>query len=191
MADINTLTQNVIEREQGKLELQVEEYRQQVAQEINNNKAKLEEEFAQKKQKLQENRQRQRDISLNSIQLKKRDDVLGVKQEIINQYVQEVYDGLTNANPSDLKQFIFGVIDQVGNTEGMEIVFGDATYDKMKDSFAEFQARGIQVSDQVEAEEAGFILTKGSHQYNYLNRNLIDDFHNRLQEILINQLFQS
>lgn len=191
MADINTLTQNVIQREKEKLNVTVEDYRKQTAEAIVAEKAKLDQEFAQKQEKLEKNKAGQLDISLNSIHLKKRDDILSVKQELIGQFISDVKQGLEALDGPTTKDMIFGVVNALNQEEGLELTLGEHTRHKLEDSLWEFDQRGIQVSDQVEGDKSGFILSKGAHQYNYLYDNLIEDYRPQLQKMLLDQLFQS
>ena len=90
MADINGLTNSVIEREQAKVDQAVQAYEQEQAAETETKKENLKQIFVKRKLKLEQESKRQLDISLNSESLKKRDQILETKQAIISDYIAQV-----------------------------------------------------------------------------------------------------
>lgn len=187
MADISVLTSNVIEREQAKVDQAVAAYEQELTTKTETEKESLKQKFVARKFELEKENKRKLDISLNSVSLKKRDQILDVKQTIIRDYIAEVKHAFEQLDAPTTQQFIQGVLSEYENQEKFEIVLGEKTHEILKDSLQV----NVPVSSEIIPGKAGFVLRQASIEYNYLFDNLIEEKTSSLQKLVVNSIFKT
>ena len=186
MADINGLTNSVIEREQAKVDQAVQAYEQEQAAETETKKENLKQIFVKRKLKLEQESKRQLDISLNSESLRKRDQILDTKQAIISDYIAQVKHSFEQLDAETTKKFIESVLNEYSNPEQYEIVLGEKTSDLLNNSLQV----NATVSNETVAGKAGFVLRQGSIEYNYLFDNLVEEKTSSLQRLIVDKIFK-
>ncbi len=186
MADINGLTNSVIEREQAKVDQAVQAYEQEQAAETETKKENLKQTFVKRKFNLEQDSKRQLDILLNSASLRKRDQILDTKQAIISDYIAQVKHSFEQLDAETSKKFIESVLNEYSNPEQYEIVLGEKTSDLLNNSL---QVKA-PVSNETVAGKAGFVLRQGSIEYNYLFDNLVEEKTSSLQRLIVDQIFK-
>ncbi|MBZ6527389.1 hypothetical protein HYQ40_06325 [Aerococcaceae bacterium DSM 111021] len=187
MADINGLTNSVIEREQAKVDQAVRAYEQEQAAETETKRDEIKQAFVKRKFNLEQDSKRQLDISLNSARLKQRDQILDSKQVIINDYIAQVKKSFQQLDAKTTTQFIEGILNDYTNPEQYEIVLGEKTHDLLNNSL---QVKA-QVSNETVAGKAGFLLRQGSIEYNYLFDNLVEEKTSSLQRLIVDKIFKT
>lgn len=190
MTDIKHLVQNVIDREQAKFDRVIAEFEGDTLAETEQEKAKLKQEYLVRQLNLEKDLKGQSDISGNSISLRKRDKILGVKRQLIDQYIQDIQKSFIELDQEAVKEFISSILKQYQGQEGIVLQFGSKTKTLLADSIHEI-TQGFTLSDETLEGQAGFILQDGSLQYNYLFDNLVNDSRKKLEAIIVNQLFNN
>ncbi len=189
MADLKSLTQSVIGREEAKFDQLFQEYREEQLKELEQKKEQLREENQIERQKVETNRLKQHEIALGSTQLRQRNDMLAIKQNIIQQFITDVKDQLTALSPELIQEFIWNVIKELPSQEGIKLILGSETFYKLDDKFEDFKKASIEVENEPLKGASGFILEQGNTQYNYLFDNLVNDYREQLQHLVVEKLF--
>ena len=128
MADLKSLTQSVIGREEAKFDQLFQEYREEQLKELEQKKEQLREENQIERQKVETNRLKQHEIALGSTQLRQRNDMLAIKQNIIQQFITDVKDQLTALSPELIQEFIWNVIKELPSQEGIKLILGKRNF---------------------------------------------------------------
>lgn len=189
MADLKSLTQSVIGREEAKFDQLFQEYREEQLKELEQKKEQLREANQIERQKVEANRLKQHEIALGSTQLRQRNDMLAIKQNIIQQFITDVKDQLTALSPELIQEFIWNVIKELPSQEGIKLILGSETFYKLDDKFEDFKKAGLEVENEPLKGASGFILEQGNTQYNYLFDNLVNDYREQLQHLVVEKLF--
>ena len=190
MADLNTLTQTVIKREEQKFQSQLESFKEQRAEELDQTKQELIEANNEAKDKIENELDRDRDVSMKGVELKGRNERLAIKQELTARYIDDVYEMLIQISPDMLRDFVWNIINQLSSRDNIRIIFGNLHYEMMQPFFDDFRHQNIAIAEETIQDDGGFIIEQGSIQYNYKFSNLMDDIYNQLQFHLMEKLGQ-
>lgn len=186
MTEINDLTQSVIQQEKIKLQQEMVEFKNKIKQVTNSEKKRQKELFEAHRLELEKQSQKQLDIALNSLKLKKRNQILVAKQEIIDDYILSVKKAFEQLDPDSMKAIIQSVVETFDQKEQLELILGEKT----KQLLGASQQFDVKVSGDVILGKAGFVLRQGSIEYNYLFDNLVNFKRLALQQIIVKSLFQ-
>lgn len=190
MADLNTLTQTVIKREEQKFQRQLESFKEQRAEELDQTKQELIEANNEAKDKIENELDRDRDVSMKGVELKGRNERLAIKQELTGRYIDDVYEKLIQISPDMLRDFVWNIINQLSSRDNIRIIFGNLHYEMMQPFFDDFRHQNIAIAEETIQDDGGFVIEQGSIQYNYKFSNLMDDIYNQLQFHLMEKLGQ-
>ena len=192
MKDINNLRNGVIEKITRKGDEKVEAKEQAINEELSAYSAQSElvkeREFDRIDQKynslLTQNKQ-----SYNN---QKRNDLLRVKESIIDEVIQEALAKLQTFEENQLVPFIEQALSQIDENKPHTIQFGDQTVDKVSQELLErLKAAhpGLAVSDQTIPRSSGFVVEQGGIEYNYIFEDLINEIEPELKVDISKEVF--
>lgn len=193
MADLKLLTERVIEKEKSAVQQQISAAEEKAQAELETAKQNAEVEKENRKKQIDERLKREHEISKNTLQVKKRNEILAVKQRILSDVYADAYDVLKTMDAKTTQTFLSNVLHQFEQQGQLEVVLGEETASKVDSSWVDNLAvEGTQVTLSAETikEKAGAIIRKEGIEYNYLFDALIEDVKNDVVQPVSQQLFQ-
>lgn len=192
MKDINNLRNSVIEKITRKGDEKVKAKEQAVNEELTAYSAQSdlvkEREFDRINQKynslLTQNKQ-----SYNN---QKRNDLLRVKESIIDEVIQEALAKLKTFEENQLVPFIEQALSQIDENKPHTIQFGDQTVDKVSQELLDRLKAAypeLSVSDQTVERTSGFIVEQEGIEYNYIFEDLINEIEPELKVDISKEVF--
>lgn len=192
MKDINNLRNSVIEKITRKGDEKVKAKEQAVNEELTAYSAQSdlvkEREFDRINQKynslLTQNKQ-----SYNN---QKRNDLLRVKESIIDEVIQEALAKLQTFEENQLVPFIEQALSQIDENKPHTIQFGDQTVDKVSQELLDRLKAAhpeLSVSDQTVERTSGFIVEQEGIEYNYIFEDLINEIEPELKVDISKEVF--
>lgn len=178
MADLKLLTERVVEKEKAAMRKDIEEAKKQAEDELQ----ALEVEEVEKRGRLKEEIKTKADqrytIRKNTLEIKKRNEVLSAKQRILNAVFKKANAKLDNLNEADFKAFTLGVLNQFEDSSTVKMKLGAksaAAFDKQWINALSDRKLTVHFSEETVANQSGFIIEKDGIDYNFLFSNLVED----------------
>lgn len=193
MADLKLLTERVIEKEKSAVQQQISAAEEKAQAELETAKQEAETEKENRKKQIDERLKREHEISKNTVQVKKRNDVLAVKQRILSDAYSEAYDVLCNMDAKTTQTFLGNVLQQFKQQDHVELVLGEETYSKIEPNWVEsltIDGTRVTLAEETVKGKAGAVIKKEGIEYNYLFDALIADIKNDIIQSVSQQLFQ-
>ncbi|WP_028273752.1 V-type ATP synthase subunit E [Atopococcus tabaci] len=193
MADLKLLIERVIEKEKSAVQQQISAAEEKAQTKLETAKQNAEVEKENRKKQIDERLKREHEISKNTLQVKKRNEILAVKQRILSDVYADAYDVLKTMDAKTTQTFLSNVLHQFEQQGQLEVVLGEETASKVDSSWVDNLAvEGTQVTLSAETikEKAGAIIRKEGIEYNYLFDALIEDVKNDVVQPVSQQLFQ-
>ena len=192
MKDINNLRNGVIEKITRKGDEKVEAKEQEINEELAAYSAQSdlvkERDFERITQKynslLTQNKQ--------SYKNEKRNNLLGVKEGIIGEVIQEALAKLQLFEEEQLVPFIEQALSQIDANKPHSIQFGDQTINKVSQELLDrLKAENIEliISDQTIQRSSGFIVEQDGIEYNYIFEDLIKEIEPELKVDISKEVF--
>lgn len=178
MADLKLLTERVVEKEKAAMRKEIEETKIQAEEELQAFESEEVQKRTRQKEEIKNKAEQRYTIRKNTLEIKRRNEVLTGKQNILNAVFKEANTKLDNLDKADFKTFTLGVLNQFDEDAALTIKLGAksaATFDKTwLDAFTG-KTFIVRVSEETIANESGFIIEKDGIDYNFLFNNLIED----------------
>lgn len=178
MADLKLLTERVVEKEKAAMRKEIEETKIQAEEELQAFESEEVQKRTRQKEEIKNKAEQRYTIRKNTLEIKRRNEVLTGKQNILNAVFKEANTKLDNLDKADFKAFTLGVLNQFDEDAALTIKLGAksaATFDKTwLDAFTG-KTFIVRVSEETIANESGFIIEKDGIDYNFLFNNLIED----------------
>ncbi|MCC5888953.1 MAG: hypothetical protein JJU01_00200 [Alkalibacterium sp.] len=178
MADLKLLTERVVEKEKAAMREEIEKTKKQAEDELQ----AFEAEEVQKRLRLKEEIKSKSDqrytIKKNTLEIKRRNEVLAAKQRILHAVFEEANSKLDNLNEADFKAFTLGVLNQFDESSAVTMKLGaksTAAFDKSWVNALSDKKLTVRISEETVANESGFVIEKDGIDYNFLFSNLVDD----------------
>ncbi|MDO5457196.1 MAG: hypothetical protein Q4F26_02540 [Atopococcus tabaci] len=122
----------------------------------------------------------------------KRNNLLGVKEGIIGEVIQEALAKLQLFEEEQLVPFIEQALSQIDGNKPHTIQFGDQTIDKISEELLDrLKAENIEliISDQTIQRSSGFIVEQDGIEYNYIFEDLIKEIEPELKVDISKEVF--
>lgn len=178
MADLKLLTERVVEKEKAAMRKEIEETKIQAEEELQAFESEEVQKRTRQKEEIKNKAEQRYTIRKNTLEIKRRNEVLAGKQNILNAVFKEANTKLDNLDKADFKTFTLGVLNQFDEDAALTIKLGAksaAIFDKTwLDAFTG-KTFTVRVSEETIANESGFIIEKDGIDYNFLFNNLIED----------------
>ncbi|GAB2478353.1 V-type ATPase subunit E [Alkalibacterium psychrotolerans] len=178
MADLKLLTERVVEKEKAAMRKEIEEAKIQAEDELQ----AVEAEEVQKRGRLKEEIKNKADqrytIKKNTLEIKRRNEVLAAKQEILNAVFEEANRKLDTLNEADFKTFTLGALNQFDEGSAVTMKLGTksaAAFDRSWVNALSDKKLTVRMSEETVANQSGFIIEKDGIDYNFLFSNLVED----------------
>lgn len=193
MADLKLLTERVIEREKSAVQERISEAQEKAQQQLKTAEEEAAKEKEVRKKQIDDQVKREHEISLNTLEVKKRNDVLAVKQRILSQTYEDAYTMLRNLDAQTTQTFLKNILNQFEGQGTIELVLGEETLSKVEPGWVDSLAvSGTQVTlaDETLKGKSGAVLRKEGIEYNYLFDALIEDVKKESIQTVSQHLFQ-
>lgn len=193
MADLDKITQQVLDKEKAALDQKVEEERKLAQEEIQAAKESAEDKNTKQSERINQDVSNQYDIDQNSIRINERNEKLKIKQTYIEKVFDKVQLNLDNLDQSSFKAFVEGVLKQFANHDQLEIVLGEQSNGLIDQAWLDTLALdnlSVTIADHTIPNESGLILQDDHVEFNYLFSELIKNSKNEYIRHIDQVLFQ-
>lgn len=122
----------------------------------------------------------------------KRNDLLGVKEGIIREVIQEALAKLQLFEENQLVPFIEQALSQIDANKPHSIQFGDQTLNKVSQELLNrFKAEspGLEILDETIQKSSGFVVEQDGIEYNYIFEDLIKEIEPELKVDISKEVF--
>lgn len=183
MADIQTLTKNVLDKVTAKHEKQFQEVKAEADEATAAKKAQIDEQTKNRKAHLEDasqaELQRQKQSYVNEL----RNETLQSKQQLI----ENVYgEAVTRMNAMDSGQFsalIRGAVSQLNISEAFQVLVGDKSQNILSATDRDqlqSEVANLSFSEETVKNRSGFILASEGMDYNFTFEAIINELKNEL-----------
>ena len=187
MADIQELTQSVLDKVKAKHQADYDEYAEKLDQEKNEKMNRIDEKIAAGKEHNEKaadaKLQRDKQSYVNEL----RNKTLKAKQQLIRSVYSDSVTALNQMSSDEFKELIRGALNQVDTNKNATIHLGDKSQDILSTTDKEAlqtEFSGLFFADQPLKNKSGFILTSEGMDYNFTYEAIIDELKDQLaQEI--------
>ena len=187
MADIQELTQSVLDKVKAKHQADYDEYAEKLDQEKNEKMNRIDEKIAAGKEHNEKaadaKLQRDKQSYVNEL----RNKTLKAKQQLIRSVYSDSVTALNQMSSDEFKELIRGALNQVDTNKNATIHLGDKSQDILSTTDKEAlqtELSGLVFADQSLKNKSGFILASEGMDYNFTYEAIIDELKDQLaQEI--------
>ena len=193
MADLDKITQQVIDKEKVSLDNQIKKERENAEEEIQAAKQSAEEKKQRQFERIDQDINNQYEIELNSISINERNEKLKIKQSYIEQVLNKVQSKLDAIDAESFKSFTTDILKQFSDAKHLNLVLGEKSKGLIDDNWlSSINVDGLDVSlsDKTVPNESGFLLEDENIEYNFLFSELIKNNKNEYIRQIDQKLFQ-
>lgn len=193
MADLEKITQQVIDKEKVSLDNQIKKERENAEEEIQAAKQSAEEKKQRQSERIDQDVNNQYEIELNSISINERNEKLKIKQSYIEQVLNKVQSKLDAVDAESFKSFTTDILKQFSDAKHLNLVLGEKSKGLIDDNWlSSINVDGLDVSlsDKTVPNESGFLLEDENIEYNFLFSELIKNNKNEYIRQIDQKLFQ-
>lgn len=193
MADLEKITQQVIDKEKVSLDNKVEKERENAEEEIQAAKQSAEEKHQRQSERIDQDVANQYDIELNSISINERNKKLKIKQSYIDQVLNTVQSKLDAVDAESFKSFTTDVLKQFRHAKHLDLVLGEKSKGLIDDNWLSslnIDGLDVSLSDKAVPNESGFLLEDENIEFNFLFSELIKNNKNEYIRQIDQKLFQ-
>lgn len=192
MAELQTLTSQVLKKEKASLKEKVDEKRRQANDEIEEEKIEAKKQFEHDKEDVKAEIERETAIKKNTINIDIRNDILAAKQYYISKLFAATNERLNSLSSDQLQQFASNVLANFKDYGEMTLVVGEHSTEALNQAWLNQQSvenLTLTLSDQTINDEAGFILEQKGIEYNFLLSELLTSMKNDYVADITQKLF--
>ncbi len=192
MADLKLLTERVVEKEKAAIRERIEAAKVQAEDDIQAFKAK---EVAREKQAREDmtlKSQNEYTIKKNTLEIDKRNQLLGAKQVVLDKVFKDVKKQLDQIERADFQRFALGVLNQFEAGSELRLVLGEKTANLLDQKWVETQApktMTVELANETVQKQSGLIIEKDGIDYNFLFDSLVEDIKPELLSDISKELF--
>src|SRR5699024_1626184 len=193
MADLDIITQQVIDKEKVSLDNKIKKERENAEEEIQAAKQSAEEKKQRQFERIDQDINNQYEIELNSISINERNEKLKIKQSYIEQVLNKVQSKLDAIDAESFKSFTTDILKQFSDAKHLDLVLGEKSKGLIDDNWlSSINVDGLDVSlsDKTVPNESGFLLEDENIEYNFLFSELIKNNKNEYIRQIDQKLFQ-
>lgn len=192
MAELDKITQQVIDKEKKSLDEKVEKARAEAEEAIQAAKDNAEAERAKQVERINQETSAQYDIEANSIAINERNQKLSIKQDYIEQVLQETQAKLDAVDEETFKNFAQGVLSRFEGEGKLTVILGEKSQSLIDEAWLKnvsVPGLDLDLGSETVPEESGFVLSGQGVEYNYLFSELIDNAKNDFVRQINQELF--
>lgn len=193
MADLEKITQQVIDKEKVSLDNKIKKERENAEEEIQAAKQSAEEKKQRQFERIDQDINNQYEIELNSISINERNEKLKIKQSYIEQVLNKVQSKLDAIDAESFKSFTTDILKQFSHAKHLDLVLGEKSKGLIDDNWLStinIDGLDVSLSDKTVPNESGFLLEDENIEYNFLFSELIKNNKNEYIRQIDQKLFQ-
>ena len=192
MADLKLLTERVVEKEKTVLRQKVEQAKVEAKNEVQASQAAEIAASPPPKDDVKEKVQKEYGIRTNTLAIKKRDNILSAKQNLISKIFVDAKDTLNNLDEETFKTFVSNVLNRFESEKEVTLIFGERSKDLVSAAWIkENKPRNLNVhiSDESVPNKSGLIVEKDGIDYNFIFDTLVEEIKSDVLSEISNELF--
>lgn len=193
MAELKLLTDRLIETKRLEMQKKIQEAQAQAAEKVAETEKALEEDKLHKSAQIDQQLQTQYEQDKNALAVKKRNQLLAEKQKALTLVFDQAKAQMENWDDTQFKAFLLGVLQQFEADEGITLVLGEKSTDKLTADWLKEETADlypIDLSKEVISKKAGFLIRHKGIDYNYFFEDMIEDSKEELVADVSQRLFQ-
>lgn len=178
MADLKLLTERVVEKEKAAIRQEVEETKKQTEDDIQAFEAEEVQRRLQSKEEIKANYEQEYTIKKNTLNIKRRNDILAAKQVILTNVFEEAKLKLDHLNQESFKEFTLNVLNQFQGEREVRLKLGEKSAGAIDSTWLtsnEFNQLNVIFSEETVPKQSGLLIEKNGIEYNFLFDSLIED----------------
>ncbi|GEN49795.1 V-type ATP synthase subunit E [Alkalibacterium pelagium] len=192
MADLKLLTERVVEKEKAAIRTEIEEAKKQAEDDIQAAEAEEVQKRLQAKEQIKADAEHDYTIRRNTLDIRRRNEVLAAKQSILNNTFKEAKYKLDNLDKETFRQFTANVLKQFTNEEQVTLKLGEKSAHSIDGAWVTANKPAeltVLVSDETVKGQSGFLIEKNGIEYNFLFDSLVEDAKTDILPDISNELF--
>lgn len=178
MADLKLLTERIVEKEKAAIRDDIEKAKKEAEDDVQAAEAEAVQKRAQEKEAIKAEYQQEYTIRKNTLEIKRRNEVLAVKQDLLHKVFQEAKRELDQMDPSVFKTFVAGVIARFKSDEMISVRLGEKSADAISQHWLEANSPStmdVRLLEETVPKRAGLLIEKDGIEYNFLFEALVED----------------
>lgn len=192
MADLKLLTERVVEKEKAAIRTEIEEAKKQAEDDIQAAEAEEVQKRLQAKEQIKADAEHDYTIRRNTLDIRRRNEVLAAKQSILNNTFKEAKYKLDNLDKETFRQFTANVLKQFINEEQVTLKLGEKSAHSIDGAWVTANKPAeltVLVSDETVKGQSGVLIEKNGIEYNFLFDSLVEDAKTDILPDISNELF--
>lgn len=192
MADLKLLTERVVEKEKAAIRDRIEAAKVKAEDDIQAFKAKEVAREQQLREEISLKSQSEYTIKKNTLEIDKRNQLLGAKQVILDKVFKDVKNQLNQIDQTAFQSFAKAVLNQFEEGSQLTLVLGEKTAGFIDQAWVNTQApqaMTVELSNETVSNQAGLIVEKDGIDYNFLFDSLVEDIKPDLLSDISKDLF--
>lgn len=192
MADLKLLTERVVEKERAALRQKVEQAKVAAEEDIKASQAAEVVKRQQLKDNVKGKVEEQYVIKTNTLEIKKRNNILSAKQNLLNKVFVDAKDKLDTLDKETFQTFLLNVLQNFKNEKEVTLVFGEKSRDLVDAGWIKENAPknlSVRISDETISKKSGLIVGKDGIDYNFIFDILVDELKSDILSEISNELF--
>lgn len=192
MADLKLLTERVVEKEKAAIRDRIEAAKVKAEDDIQAFKAKEVAREQQLREEISLKSQSEYTIKKNTLEIDKRNQLLGAKQVILDKVFKDVKNQLNQIDQTAFQSFAKAVLNQFEEGSQLTLVLGEKTAGFIDQAWVNTQApqaMTVELSNETVSNQAGLIVEKDGIDYNFLFNSLVEDIKPDLLSDISKDLF--
>lgn len=178
MADLKLLTERVVEKEKAAIRLEVEEAKKQAEDEIQALEAEEIQKRSRIKEEIKASYEQEYTIRKNTLDIKKRNEILAGKQVILTSVFREAKLKLDQLSDKSFKEFTLNVLNQFQNEKEVHLKVGEKSESSIDNEWLALNTPdqlNVILLDETVPKQSGLLIEKDGIEYNFLFDALIED----------------
>ncbi|EXJ24240.1 V-type ATP synthase subunit E [Alkalibacterium sp. AK22] len=178
MADLKLLTERIVEKEKAAIRDGIEKAKKEAEDDVQAAEAEAVQKRAQEKEAIKAEYEQEYTIKKNTLEIKRRNDVLAIKQDLLHKVFQEAKRELDQMDPSVFKTFVAGVILRFKSDEMISVRLGEKSADAISQDWLDANSPStmdVRLLDETVPKRAGLLIEKDGIEYNFLFEALVED----------------
>lgn len=178
MADLKLLTERVVEKEKAVIRKEVEEAKNKAEDDVQAAEAQEVQKRSQTKDDIKATYEQEYTIKKNTLEIKRRNEVLAGKQVILTNVFKEAKDKLDTLNSESFKHFTSNVLKQFQHEKEIVLKLGEKSVGSIDSAWLASNKPDqltVVLVDESVPKQSGLLIEKDGIEYNFLFDALIDD----------------
>ncbi|MCC5894994.1 MAG: V-type ATP synthase subunit E [Alkalibacterium sp.] len=178
MADLKLLTERVVEKEKAAIRQEVEEAKVQAEDDVQAAEAEEVQKRAKTKEEIKASYEQEYTIRKNTLDIKRRNEVLAGKQAILTNVFKEAKFKLDHLEKEPFKAFTLNVLNQFKDEKEIHLMVGEKSVGSIDNAWLTLNkpdTLSVILSEETVPKQSGLLIEKDGIEYNFLFDALIED----------------